>query len=94
MTSPDVAGNTGIMRTTITLDDDVARKLRTELRRRRGATFKDVVNDTLRTGLLTRRELEVARPFKVDARRMGVMPGINYDSIAETIDRIEGAQHK
>jgi hypothetical protein len=39
------------MRTTITLDDDVAAEL-TELRNREQRGFKDVVNEALRAGLL------------------------------------------
>lgn len=38
------------MRTTITLDDDVAAELE-QLRRAGNRTFKDVVNQTLRAGL-------------------------------------------
>ena len=38
------------MRTTITLDEDVERKLDAEVRRRKDATFKDIVNETLRIG--------------------------------------------
>jgi hypothetical protein len=38
------------VRTTLTLDDDVARLLE-QIRRRRGATLKQVVNDALREGL-------------------------------------------
>ena len=38
------------MRTTLTLDDDVAAMLE-RLRKRKGATFKQLVNDALRTGL-------------------------------------------
>jgi Arc/MetJ family transcription regulator len=38
------------MRTTVTLDDDVAAELE-RLRRDGNRTFKDVVNDTLRAGL-------------------------------------------
>jgi len=38
------------MRTTLTLDDDVAEKLRTVAHQTR-RSFKQVVNDALRTGL-------------------------------------------
>lgn len=38
------------MRTTLTLDDDVARLLE-RAQKRRGASLKQVVNDALRTGL-------------------------------------------
>lgn len=38
------------MRTTVTLDDDTARLLQEQVRRR-GVTFKQAVNDALRAGL-------------------------------------------
>lgn len=38
------------MRTTLTLDDDNAKRLE-RLRKARGASFKEVVNDVLREGL-------------------------------------------
>lgn len=80
------------MRTTITLDEDVEKKLAAEVRRRKGATFKDVVNETLRIGLLTKRELKAAERFEVKARPMGVMPGLNYDNISDLIEHLEGAE--
>lgn len=82
------------MRTTITLDDDVEKKLDAEVRRQKGASFKEVVNETLRIGLLTRRELKATEPFKVKARSMGTMPGINYDNVTELIEHLEGVSHK
>jgi hypothetical protein len=82
------------MRTTITLDDDVAEKLRSEMRRRRTNNFKETVNDVLRHGLLARRELGAIKPFKVHARRLGTKPGLNYDNISELLEQIEGAGHK
>ena len=82
------------MRTTITLDDDVAEKLHAEMRRRRTNNFKETVNDLLRRGLLVRRELTAAKPFKVRARRMGTKTGLNYDNIGELIEQVEGAGHK
>lgn len=82
------------MRTTITLDKDVEKKLDAEIRRRKGATFKDVVNETLRIGLLTKRQLNRAEPFKVKARPMGVMPGLDYDNVSDLVEHLEGASHK
>jgi hypothetical protein len=82
------------MRTTITLDEDVEKKLDAEVRRRRGATFKDVVNELLRIGLQTKQELKATERFKVKARSMGVMPGLNYDNIADLVEHLEGASHK
>lgn len=82
------------MRTTITLDEDVEKKLDAEVRRRKGATFKDVVNETLRIGLLTKQELKAGEPFEVKACPMGTVPGLNYDNIGELVEHLEGATHK
>jgi Arc/MetJ family transcription regulator len=81
------------MRTTITLDDDVAEKLRAEMRRRRTTNFKETLNDVLRRGLLARRELGAAKPFRVRARRMGSRPGLSYDNVGELIEQLEGPGH-
>ena len=81
------------MRTTITLDDDVAAKLKEELRRRDGG-MKELVNELLRLALSTRREIASSKPFKVRAKSMGLRPGINLDNIGELLDQIEGPLHK
>jgi hypothetical protein len=82
------------MRTTITLDEDVEKKLDAEVRRQKDASFKDVVNETLRIGLLAKHELKATEPFKVKARSMGAMPGLNYDNISDLLEHLEGASHK
>ena len=46
------------MRTTITLDDDVAEKLQAKMRRRRTNNFKETVNDVLRRGLVASSDVE------------------------------------
>lgn len=82
---------TRAMRTTLTLEDDVAARL-LELQKNTGRTFKEVTNDTLRAGL--ERQLAVhkaTRPrFKVKARKLGSRPGLNYDNIGELLEQIEG----
>ncbi len=81
------------MRTTLTLDDDVAAKLRAEARRS-GEPFKQVVNRVLRTGLNVRAQAACAAPFKVRARPLGLRPGLNYDKVSELIEQIEGPLHR
>ena len=76
------------MRTTLTLDDDVAAKLRAESRKS-GESFKETVNRVLRTGLNARRGAPL-KPFKVDARPMGQRPGINFDDIEGLLDQLDG----
>jgi len=63
------------MRTTITLDEDVAAQLR-RLMRERDITFKSAVNSTLRTGLGTTSE---AQEYQVPTYAMGIRPGIDLD---------------
>ena len=77
------------MRTTLTIDDDIAAKLTREMRRS-GKSFKETVNEFLRLGLNVRKDLKTAEPFKVQARKLGVKPGLDYDNIGELLDRIEG----
>ncbi|HKZ76773.1 MAG TPA: hypothetical protein VJ124_00510 [Pyrinomonadaceae bacterium] len=82
------------MRTTITLDADVAEKLQAEMRRRRTNNFKKTVNDLLRQGLRSRRELSSIKPFKIRARHMGNRPGLNYDNTGDVLEQLEGVSHR
>ena len=63
------------MRTTITLDDDVAARLE-RLQRERGITFREAVNTTLRAGLDPKAS---AVPYVVPTYRLGLRPGIDLD---------------
>jgi hypothetical protein len=65
------------MRTTLTLDDDLAKQLR-ERSRRSGETFKEVVNDTLRRGLRSGEKPSPPLPrFVVQAKARGFCPGVD-----------------
>lgn len=77
------------MRTTLTLDEDVADKLKAESRRA-GRSFRDIVNETLRRGLVSRRESSPRKPFKVKARDLGLRPGLSLDNVAELLEQVEG----
>jgi hypothetical protein len=82
------------MRTTLTLDDDVAAKLRAESRRT-GRSFRDVVNEALRHGLATRRSGASSRRFRVETRDLGALrPGLSLDSIANLLEEVEGPLHR
>ena len=81
------------MRTTLTLDDDLARKLRAEMRKS-GRPFKQTVNDFLRRGLNLRRESPPAKPFVIRARPLGLRPGLSYDDVWGLIEQIEGPTHR
>jgi hypothetical protein len=80
-------------RTTLTLDDDVRAKLDAEMRKS-GKSFKETVNETLRVGLLSRQKINASKPFKIQARDMGLKPGYNLDKPWELIEEIEGPDYK
>ena len=82
------------MRTTLTLDDDVAANLKTESRRA-GRPFREIVNETLRRGLASRRVTARREAFKVTVRDLGnLKPGLSLDNIAELIEQVEGPLHR
>jgi hypothetical protein len=78
-------------RTTLTLEDDVAARLKEEAARQR-KPLKDVVNETLRRGL-DADVPEGLEPYKVRARPMGLRPGMEIDSISGLLDRLDGPTH-
>ena len=82
------------MRTTLTLDDDVAAKLRAEMRRS-GKPFRDVVNETIRRGIASQQMPVGRRPFTVSAHDFGALrAGLSMDNIGELIEQLEGPLHR
>ena len=81
------------MRTTLTIDDDIANLLEQEVRRS-GESFKGTVNRLLRAGLTADAKPEISEPFKVRPFPMGLKPGLNYDCIAELLEEVEGPYHR
>ena len=82
------------MRTTLTLDDDVAVRLQRE-RRRRQVSLKEVVNDLLRNGLDAlggpKRE-----PGQFRTRGFDLGPSLvgSLDNVEEVLSRAEGEEHQ
>jgi hypothetical protein len=82
------------MRTTLTLDEDVATKLQSESRRS-GRSFREVVNETLRRGLAQHPPAPTLEPFRVVTRDLGeLLPGLSLDNVSELLDQIEGPTHR
>lgn len=82
------------MRTTLTLDEDVAARLKAEARRT-GKTFKDTVNDALRRSLSTSRRRSPEARFRVEARDLGrLRPGLSLDNVSDLVEQVEGPQHR
>lgn len=76
------------MRTTLTLDDDVAARL--EQSRRGGRTLKEVVNEALRAGLdaLDQRPLERRVSYTTPVDSELLVP--NLDDVWGVLDAVDG----
>ena len=83
------------MRTTLTLDEDVADRLKAEARRS-GKPFRTVVNESLRLALSNRRGGRAKEPpFLVRTRDLGALrPGLSLDNVGELLEATEGPLHR
>jgi hypothetical protein len=77
------------MRTTVTLDEDVAAKLK-QTARERGVSFKAVLNDAVRDGLSG--QAHAARPYQMPTYNMRVRTGVNLDKALRLADELEDAE--
>ena len=75
------------MRTTLTLEPDVALKLKRKMAEQK-LTLKDAVNQALRVGLAAK-DAPARVPFKVIPYRFGFLPGIDPDKLGQSDDRME-----
>ena len=77
------------MRTTLTIDDDLAMALK-DLARSSGKSFKAVVNEVVRNGLTAgEKPLTGREPFRVAAARRGFLPGIDPLKLNQLVDELE-----
>jgi hypothetical protein len=76
------------MRTTITIEPDVASRLKSRMRAG-GVTLKRAVNDALRAGLAAKERPAPKKRFAVKPQRGGIMPGIDVDKINQLLDELE-----
>ena len=73
------------MRTTITIDDDVAVEL-SRIRSQRGESFKSVINDTLRAGLAhAAASRHPRRPYRTRPVSLGRCKLDSIDDIARVL---------
>lgn len=81
------------MRTTLTLDDDVASLLKKEMRRT-GAPLKVTVNALLRSGLASPSSRPKPKPFKVTPIDLELPEGVNLDKTSAILEALEGPMHR
>ena len=77
------------MRTTLTLDDDVAHLLNKEIKRA-GLSFKQAVNHYLRLGLSASKQ-PAKKPFVVEPLDLNLP---DFDNVEELIELLEGPEHR
>jgi len=80
------------VRTTLTLDEDVAALIRQEVRRS-GGSFKATVNDLLRKGLAKGKGGR-QKPFVVTPFPLNTGLGTRYETVRDMIEDIEGPYHR
>jgi hypothetical protein len=78
------------MRTTLTLDPDVARMIEEEVHRVR-KPMKQVVNDALRRGLTSSLRRPSLRPYRVRAHSARLLAGIDRSRLNALADELEDA---
>ena len=77
------------MRTTLTIDDDLAGILQKKAHQQ-GHSFKEVVNDLLRAGLASSDGPPPERQrIKVIAKPLGLKPGYDLDKLNQLVDEME-----
>jgi hypothetical protein len=82
------------MRTTLTLDDDIAAILR-RLRKARGKSLRTLVNDALRAGLrILVSPPRRRRPFRTVSADLGPCQVGSVDNAAEVLAVVEGEARK
>jgi hypothetical protein len=77
------------VRTTLTLDDDVASLLHKEVRRS-GESLKQVVNRFLRLSLTASKQ-PARKPFRIKPLDLGLPP---FEKVEELLEYLEGPDHR
>jgi hypothetical protein len=78
------------MRTTLTLDPDVARMIDEEVHRAR-KPLKQVINDALRRGLTSSSGRRPAKAYRVKVHRAALQPGLDRARLNALADEQEDA---
>src|SRR5258706_13028563 len=76
------------MRTTLTLEPDLAKKLK-DLAHRRGQSFKQTLNEVVRRGLAAPGQQPQHSRYTVEPHRGGFRPGIDPGKLNQLVDELE-----
>jgi len=75
-----------VVRTTVTLDEDVAAALN-RVSNERGVSFKEALNAAVRAGL--RSEASPARRYRMPGRPLGLRPGVDLTKALQLASALE-----
>jgi plasmid stability protein len=81
------------IRTTITLDDDVAERVKQQSRSH-GKSFRETLNELLRAGLLAAETQPKRTKFRVKPFHSGYKPSLNLDCTEALLEYLEGPEHR
>lgn len=79
------------MRTTLTLDRDVAEGLKKEMRRT-GQGLKATLNEVVRRGLRTGARPPRRERFEVQPHAFGVRPGVDLERVNQLVDELDALE--
>jgi hypothetical protein len=77
------------VRTTLTIDENVAALVRKEMRRT-GEPLKRIINRAILTGLTTPKQMP-SKAFKVTPINLGLP---HYDKVEDLLERLEGPDYR
>ena len=79
------------MRTTMTIDDDIAIQIKKRKTSGDGKSFKEVVNDTLRNGLLfaANAERKPKKSFELKGRLLRPKMPFNFNKVHQLVEIID-----
>jgi hypothetical protein len=81
------------VRTTLSIDDDIAKLVEQEVRRS-GDSFKGTVNRLLRQGLIASRNPQPRKRFTVTPIALNTGLGTRYQKVEDLIESLEGLNHR
>ena len=81
------------IRTTVTLDDDVLARVKQQSSSR-GKSFRETLNELLRTALVTAESQPKRRELVIEPHFGGYRPELNYDCTEALLEQIEGVDHR
>lgn len=79
------------MRTTMTIDEDVARQIKKKRSTANGKSFKEVVNETLRSGLRYEQQIDrmPKKKFELKGRILRSKTRFNFNKVQQLVDAVD-----